>query len=48
MGALAYKDECLTVGNGGVGTLTRRLYDTLTGIQYGRIADTFGWVRKIA
>ena len=48
VGALCYKDECLTVGNGGVGTLTQKLYDTLTGIQYGKIADTFGWIRKIA
>jgi branched-chain amino acid aminotransferase len=48
VGALAYKNECLTVGNGGVGSLTRKLYDTLTGIQYGRIEDSFGWIKKIA
>jgi branched-chain amino acid aminotransferase len=48
VGALSYKDECLTVGDGGVGALTRKLYDTLTGIQYGRLEDSFGWVRKIA
>lgn len=48
VGALSYKDECLNIGDGGVGTLTRKLYDTLTGIQYGKIADPFGWVRKIA
>jgi branched-chain amino acid aminotransferase len=48
VGALGYRDECLTVGNGGVGVLTGKLYDTLTGIQTGDIADPFGWVRKIA
>ncbi|MCM2359599.1 MAG: branched-chain amino acid aminotransferase [Geobacteraceae bacterium] len=48
VGALSYKDECLNIGDGGVGALTRKLYDTLTGIQYGKIADPFGWVRKIA
>lgn len=48
VGALCYKDECLQVGDGGVGSLTQKLYDTLTGIQYGRIADTYGWVRKLA
>lgn len=48
VGLLSYKDESLTVGNGGVGNLTQKLYDTLTGIQYGKIPDTFGWVRKIA
>jgi branched-chain amino acid aminotransferase len=48
VGALAYKDQCLTVGNGGVGSLTRKLYDTLTGIQYGQIEDRFGWIKRIA
>jgi branched-chain amino acid aminotransferase len=48
VGALCYKDECLNVGNGGVGSLTQKLYDTLTGIQYGRIEDTFGWIKKLA
>jgi len=48
VGALCYRDECLTIGGGGVGTLTRTLYDTLTGIQYGKIADRFNWIRRIA
>lgn len=47
VGALCYKDECITVGDGGVGSLTQKLYDTLTGIQYGRIEDRFGWIRKL-
>ena len=46
VGALGYKGECLTIGTGGVGTLTQKLYDTLTGIQYGKIEDRFGWLRK--
>lgn len=48
VGALNFKGEEYTVGDGGVGTLTRKLYDTLTGIQYGKIPDTFGWIRKIS
>jgi branched-chain amino acid aminotransferase len=48
VGALCHRDECLTVGSGGVGSLTQKLYDTLTGIQYGLIEDKFGWIRKIA
>ena len=47
VGALSFKGEELRVGDGGVGQLTRKLYDTLTGIQYGRLPDTFGWLRKI-
>ena len=42
--ALCYRDELLTVGDGGVGCITQRLYDTLTGIQYGRLPDRFGWM----
>lgn len=48
VGVLCYKDEIVQVGDGGVGPITQKLYDTLTGIQYGRIEDTFGWVRKVA
>ncbi len=47
VGYLGYQGEQLMVGNGGVGTLTQKLYDTLTGIQYGHLPDTFGWVKKI-
>lgn len=48
VGHLSYKDELYQVGDGGVGSLTQKLYDTLTGIQYGRIDDPFDWIRKIA
>ncbi len=47
VGALCYKDECLTVDDGKVGQVTQRLYDTLTGIQSGRLADSFGWIQKL-
>jgi branched-chain amino acid aminotransferase len=46
--SLCYRDESVTIGDGGVGRLTQKLYDTLTGIQYGRIDDPFGWVKKLA
>jgi branched-chain amino acid aminotransferase len=45
---LAFRDELHQISTGGVGRLTQKLYDTLTGIQYGRIEDPFGWIRKIA
>lgn len=47
IGQLFYKGEGFTVGNGGIGEVTQKLYDTLTGIQWGRIADTHGWIHKI-
>ncbi len=48
VGSLCYRDETLAIGNGGVGNLTQKLYDTLTGIQYGKIPDQSGWITKIA
>jgi branched-chain amino acid aminotransferase len=47
VGELCFAGESLTVSNGGVGRHTQTLYDTLTGIQTGKIADQFGWVKKI-
>ncbi|MCM0080098.1 branched-chain amino acid aminotransferase [Geomonas sp. Red32] len=47
VGALCYANECLEVNGGGVGKITQTLYDTLTGIQTGKIADKFGWIRKV-
>ncbi len=47
VGHLAFRDELHVIGSGGVGSLTQKLYDTLTGIQYGRIEDRFGWIRKV-
>ena len=31
----------------GTGELTMKLYNTLTGLQWGRIEDTHGWVTDI-
>jgi len=47
VGALCYKEQNLDIGAGGVGTLTQKLYDTLTGIQTGHLPDRFGWVKKL-
>ncbi|NVM20185.1 MAG: branched-chain amino acid aminotransferase [Desulfobacterales bacterium] len=41
---LAWQDEVITVGNGGVGPMAHRFYETITDIQYGRAEDPFGWV----
>ncbi len=47
VGELCFKGEKATVGDGGIGRVTRRLYDTLTGIQLGQEPDPFGWVVKL-
>lgn len=48
IGELNYKDEAYHINQGEVGHLTKKLYDTITGIQYGTEADTVGWMRPLA
>lgn len=47
VGGLRYRDEVLTVGDGSIGEVTARLYDTLTGIQWGRLPDEKGWTVQV-
>jgi len=47
VGKLCYKDDCLQLSAGKVGKITQRLYDTLTGIQTGKLKDEFGWVKFV-
>ncbi len=47
IGKLGYKGEDVIVNNNEVGAMTRHLYDELTGIQFGRIPDRFGWTLQI-
>ena len=39
-----YNDEEYVIGGFKIGELTQKLYDTLTGIQWGKIEDTKGWI----
>lgn len=47
IGELCYKDKKYTVNGGKIGPVTQQLYDTLTGIQWGTVEDTFGWVYPV-
>ncbi len=47
IGKLGYKGKDVVVNNNEVGEMTRHLYDELTGIQFGRIPDRFGWTLQI-
>ncbi|MBQ5995674.1 MAG: branched-chain amino acid aminotransferase [Clostridia bacterium] len=47
IGELCYKDHKYTVNGGKIGPVTQHLYDTLTGIQWGKIEDSFGWTVPI-
>lgn len=43
VGELKYGDTIMNINNGEIGEVSQMLYDTLTGIQWGKIEDTFGW-----
>lgn len=47
VGRLVWEDKEIVVNGGGMGELTQKLYDTLTGIQCGRVEDKFGWVVEV-
>ena len=47
VGKLRYKDEVMTIANGETGPLSLKLYETITGIQTGKIEDTRGWRVKV-
>ena len=44
VGVLAFKDEVYEINEGKIGETSQMLYDTLTGIQWGKIEDEMGWV----
>ena len=44
VGHLKYGDKIMTINNNEIGPISQKIYDTMTGIQWGEIADPFGWV----
>lgn len=47
VGHLRYGDLVMTINDNKIGAISQRLYDELTGIQWGRVEDKFGWTVKI-
>lgn len=47
IGRLAYGDKEYVIGGGKIGEVTQKLYDILTGIQWGLREDPFGWVYRL-
>lgn len=47
IGELCYKDTKYIINDGKIGAVTQHLYDTLTGIQWGSVEDSFGWTCPI-
>ncbi len=47
IGHLFYDGVDYTVSDNKIGELTQKLYDELTGIQWGKREDKYGWVYKV-
>lgn len=47
IGELAWGDRDYKVNEGKIGALSQKLYDELTGIQWGTRPDPFGWTCKV-
>ena len=47
VGKLRYVDEVMTINDGDIGPVSQKLYDTITGIQTGRLPDEKGWRVKV-
>ncbi|MBE6568379.1 MAG: branched-chain amino acid aminotransferase, partial [Ruminococcaceae bacterium] len=47
VGKLRYMNDVMQIGGGEIGELTQKLYDEITGIQWGRRDDPFGWRMEV-
>ena len=47
IGELAWNGRKCLIHGGQIGPVTQKLYDTLTGIQWGTLPDTMGWTVKV-
>ncbi|HEX3076682.1 MAG TPA: branched-chain amino acid aminotransferase [Lachnospiraceae bacterium] len=47
VGHLRFEDHVLQVQDGGIGELSQKIYDTITGIQLGKVQDTYNWTVEV-
>ena len=47
MGLLDNGKEKMVINNQEIGPVAQKLYDTLTGIQWGKVEDKYGWTVKV-
>ena len=47
VGELRYEDDIAKINDFKTGEITQKLYDTLTGIQWGKIKDDMNWTVKV-
>ena len=47
VGSIHYKENSSIINNGEVGELSQKLFDEITGIQYGTQADVHNWIDNV-
>ncbi|MFT8872842.1 MAG: branched-chain amino acid aminotransferase [Sporolactobacillus sp.] len=47
VGFMKWEDRVVKIGNGNPGMLSKKLYNTLTGVQTGKLDDVFGWTDEV-
>ena len=47
VGQLTWKNKKIVINNNETGPFAQKLFDTVTGIQYGTQPDTFNWVDQV-
>ncbi len=47
IGHLKWEDHIMLINDGNIGEISQRLYDTLTGIQWGKLPDTMDWTVEV-
>jgi branched-chain amino acid aminotransferase len=47
IGKLGWGERDIVINEGRIGEISQRLYDTMTGIQTGRLEDPFGWTVEV-
>lgn len=48
VGELNNRGNHMTIGGGKIGALSQRLYDAITGIQWGSLPDDMGWITPVS
>jgi branched-chain amino acid aminotransferase len=47
VGHLKWNDKIMEINNNKIGKISQKLYDTMTGIQWGKVEDKFGWTVEV-
>ena len=47
VGHLKWNDKVMEINGNKIGAISQMLYDTMTGIQWGKIEDTFNWTVEV-